>query len=133
MSRAKRTIATEFTGFFAAVGVLLLALLFSAFPVATTPVHAWDVRGASAAPDQDSQAENPDVAALAEYGRQIGVPSAKPAAGSDNPHFADPDFAALRDYARDVVKAQPAAASQSDTGWAHPAVDGKELAVPKAP
>ena len=59
--------------------------------------------------------------------------SAKPAAGSDNPHFADPDFAALRDYARDVVKAQPAAASESDTGWAHPAVDGKELAVPKAP
>ncbi len=77
MNRAKRSIATEFTGFFVAVGVLLLALLFSAFPVATTPVHAWDLRGASAVRDQDSRAENADVAALAEYGRQIGVQSAE--------------------------------------------------------
>lgn len=137
MNRATRTIATVFTGVLAATGGLLPALFFSAFVMVASPVHAWDMRGASAARDQDSQTGNADVAALAEYGRQIAVQSAKSGAGSapgnDDPHFADRDFAALRDYAREVVKAQPAAATGDDAGWAHPAVDGKEVAVRRAP
>ena len=122
MHRSKRAIAAEFKAFFSVLGRLLPGLLLLACLVAAPPAHAWDLRGASTAQDQDLHAGNADLATLAEYARQVGIQPAERAAGAGrpHPHFDNADFAALREYARDVVKAQPAAATGNDGDSVHP-------------